>query len=150
MGARTPPRPQRSLGELRGRPHDAVFFPDGRWVAVAGQDKVRAHVWSLDDGKTAPDHLRTGVQHTEQVKALAAWPTTAMIASGGDDSTVRLWTLDEKTHKGTLLGTLVAVPAEPQDEAAGLNRRSAARPGPTGWRSPPTASTTARSKAIGW
>jgi hypothetical protein len=47
-----------------------------------------------------------------------------MIASGGDDTTVRLWTLDARTRKATLLGTLVAVPAAP-DEVIGGNRFAA-------------------------
>jgi WD40 repeat protein len=108
----------RTLGEMIGRPHSVFFSPDGHWVGAAGQDKA-LHVWSLADGKTPermafePDH-----QHTEQVKAVTAWPTAAMIASGGDDTAVKLWTLDAKTHEAALLGTLVAVPAEPEPEVA--------------------------------
>ncbi len=110
-----PPRP-RTLGEMLGRPHSVLFSPDGRWVGAAGQDKA-VHLWSLADGKT-PERMTFELdhQHTEQVKALTAWPNAAMIASGGDDTTVKLWTLDAKTHQASLLGTLVGVPAEPREE----------------------------------
>jgi WD40 repeat protein len=110
-----PPRP-RTLGEMMGRPYSVLFSPDGRWVGAAGQDKA-VHLWALADGKTPervafePEH-----QHTEQVKALVAGPTTEMIASGGDDTTIKLWTLDAKTHQASLLGTLVGIPAEPEEE----------------------------------
>jgi WD40 repeat protein len=105
------------LGELIGRPHCVVFSPDGRWVGAAGQDKV-FHLWALENGKATRVAFDADHQHTEQVKSLAAWPTVPMIASGGDDTMVKLWNLDAKTGRATLLGTLVAAPAEPEDEPA--------------------------------
>jgi WD40 repeat protein len=113
------PQERVQLGQLTGRPLSVFFSADGRWVGAAGQDKA-LHIWELAEGRAAvrvqfdPEH-----QHTEQVKALIAWPSATMIASGGDDTTVRLWTLDAKTHRGTLLGTLVAVPA-PVEEGGGI------------------------------
>jgi WD40 repeat protein len=112
------PRPV-PLGEVIGRPHSVVFSPDGRFVGAAGQDKV-LHLWALQDGKPTRVTFDPDQQHTEQVKSLAAWPTASMIASGGDDTMVKLWTLavDAKAGRATatLLGTLVAVPPEPRDE----------------------------------
>jgi len=93
-----------------------TFTPDGRWVGVAGQDR-EMHVWALGEGRTStrvrfkPEH-----QHTEQVKALIALPGTPLMASGGEDTTIRFWRLDPKTHQGTLLGTLVASPAPREEE----------------------------------
>jgi WD40 repeat protein len=103
--------------ELIGRPHSVVFTPDGRFVGAAGQDKV-LHLWSIENGTPTPVTFDPEQQHTEQVRALAAWPPTPvpMIASGGDDTMVKLWTLDAKTGRASLLGTLVAVPPEPRDE----------------------------------
>ena len=105
-GKEAGPSPAPDLGETQGSGRAAVFTPDGRWVGAAGQDRG-LHLWALSAGGGAervefePEH-----QHTEQVKALTAWPTTPpMIASGGDDTTVRLWTLDPKhLRQITLLG----------------------------------------------
>jgi WD40 repeat protein/uncharacterized caspase-like protein len=113
------PQERVELGQLAGRPLAVFFSADGRWVGAAGQDKV-LNLWELQEGRAAVRvQFDQEHQHTEQVKALIAWPSATMFASAGDDTTVRLWTLDAKTHRGTLLGTLVAIPA-PVEEGGGI------------------------------
>lgn len=117
---KTPAR-SRSLGEIQGRIHAVVFAPDGRWVGAAGQDRMM-HFWTLAPGQPpARVQFEPGQQHTEQVNALTAWPTSSMFASGSDDTTIRLWGLDPKTRKATLMGTLVAAPAVRAEQTAVQN-----------------------------
>lgn len=98
----------RSLGEIQGQAHAVVFADDGRWVGVAGQDRAM-HFWTIEPGKPAARvQFEPGDQHTEQVNTLALMPGARMFASGGDDTTVRLWNIDANKRRGMLLGTLVA------------------------------------------
>ena len=112
-----PPRPLR-LGELSRRPHAVTFTPDGRWVIAAGQDKM-LYLWTIDGPRAERVRLDPEHQHAEQIQALAVWSGAVgpVFASGGDDTTVRLWSLDPKEHRGTLVGTLVADPAALGEDA---------------------------------
>jgi WD40 repeat protein len=102
------PRP---LGEIQGKAHAIVFAPDGRWVGVAGQDRVM-RFWVLEDGRLpARVEFEARHQHTEQVHALIAWPSPSMFVSAGDDTSVRFWTIDPKARRARLIGSLVAFPA---------------------------------------
>ena len=55
-----------------------------------------------DEPAEAADPAEPSPQHAEQVNALVAWPNNALIASGSDDTTVRLWNLAEQSLLGTL------------------------------------------------
>ena len=77
-----------------------TFTPDGRWLAAAGADKS---VWLWETSRPRNRiRLTPSPQHNEQVNALVAWPNNRLIASGSDDTTVRLWGLAEQSLLGTL------------------------------------------------
>ena len=77
-----------------------TFTPDGRWLAAAGADKS---VWLWETSRPRQRiRLTPTPQHHEQVNALVAWPNNKLIASGSDDTTVRLWGLAEQSLLGTL------------------------------------------------
>jgi WD40 repeat protein len=75
---------KRDLGSLV---YDATFLPDGRRVALAGQDGT---VRLLDLATGAGRALRG---HADQVIAVAAAPDGALLASGGWDGEIFLWDL---------------------------------------------------------
>ena len=98
------------LGSLDGAVLTAAFTPDRRWLAAAGADKS---VWiSGMDNPRRRLRLEPFPQHAEQVNALVAWPVGTIFASGSDDTTIRLWSLDQEALRGhaekSLLGTLSA------------------------------------------
>jgi WD40 repeat protein len=68
-----------------------VFLPDGKTAVSAGVDRS-LQVWEADTGK----HVRTLDNHVGAVNDLAVRPglpadAPAVVASAGDDRTVRLW-----------------------------------------------------------
>ncbi|MEJ7637969.1 MAG: hypothetical protein WKF75_08315, partial [Singulisphaera sp.] len=77
-----------------------TFTPDGRWLAAAGADKS-VWLWEMSRPRQRI-RLTPSPQHNEQVNALMAWPNNRLIASGSDDTTVRLWGLAEQSLLGTL------------------------------------------------
>ena len=93
------------LGQLDGEINATAFSPDGRWVAASGALEKSIRFWSIPAvGQPRAVPFRPSPNHSEQVRALVAWPNGSMIVSGGDDASVRFW--DLKGH--TLIGTLVA------------------------------------------
>jgi WD40 repeat protein len=88
------------LGSLERSVLALAFTPDGRWLAAAGADKS---VWLWQTSRPRQRiRLEPVPQHTEQVNALVGWPTSTLIASGSDDTTIKLWSLDERKLLGTL------------------------------------------------
>lgn len=77
-----------------------TFTPDGRWMAAAGADKS-IWLWETSQHRRRL-RLSPTPQHAEQVNALIAWPDSRIIASGSDDTTIRLWRPDERSLLGTL------------------------------------------------
>ena len=70
--------------EVAGYPRFAALSPDGQRVAVPDERVVR--LWTLGGGK--PVALKG---HKESVTSLAFSPDGALLASGCDDATIRLW-----------------------------------------------------------
>ncbi|SIO05814.1 WD40 repeat [Singulisphaera sp. GP187] len=88
------------LGSLGHAILAVTFTPDGRWIAAAGADKS---VWLWEASQPQRRlRLEPVPQHSEQVNALVAWPNSRIIASGSDDTTIRLWKPDERSLLGTL------------------------------------------------
>lgn len=74
-----------------------AFLPDGRHLVSGGACVLK--LWDLQTGRC----VQTFTGHNQPVRAVAASPHGKLIASGSDDSTVRLWG-DDGASLGTLVG----------------------------------------------
>ena len=116
-----------TLGRLPGRVLSVTFLGGGRYVAAAGQDR-RVRIWELVEtgqpeeltvqltpGRIGPE---TSHHHSETINDLLAWPLAdgPSLASGSDDSTIRVWRVEPSPTPGKatlqLLGTMASAPAE--------------------------------------
>jgi hypothetical protein len=80
----------RQLPEAKGFAPRLTFSPDGRTLAVFGEDKAApATLYEVASGKV---RLRVG-GHAGGVKGLAFSPDGRLLATGGDDTTALLWDL---------------------------------------------------------
>jgi WD40 repeat protein len=68
-------------------PQTVAFAPDGRTVAVVGQDH-RTRIWDVAAGRQT-----LTLDHGAPVNSVAFSPTGALIATVGSDHTARLWEL---------------------------------------------------------
>jgi len=69
-----------------------ALSPDGRWLAVAGDDH-RGQIWELEQLRL----LGRLDGHTDWVRAAAFHPNGALLATGGDDHRICLWNI---SHDG--------------------------------------------------
>jgi WD40 repeat protein/uncharacterized caspase-like protein len=120
-------------GTLRREIRALAFTPDGRWLLVGGGEKTLRMV--PVEGPGAPIRLDEQVRHGEQVNAVAVRPldadgTRLLVASGSDDTAVRLWALDPREAgagwETTPLGTLAAT-QEPDWDPRTQPREDASR-----------------------
>ncbi len=101
-----------------------AFSPDGK--TLASSSTARINLWSVDHGK----HLRSLIGHTLVVLSVAFSPDGKTLASGGDDDTVRLWNVADRTQIGKPLtghtGTVESVAFSPDSKtlASGSDDRT--------------------------
>jgi WD40 repeat protein len=74
----------------RGRANTLAISPDGKTIAVAGS----LGIWLCDTETLEPEFLLRG--HTGEVLSLAWSPDGSHLASGGLDTTVRVWDIASK------------------------------------------------------
>lgn len=70
--------------------HDGKLFASGKRTSIC--------VWDMSTGRPV-EKCSTMRGHTEQVNSMA-WSVDNVLASGGDDKTVRIWTSDRKPYRG--------------------------------------------------
>src|SRR5262249_27636127 len=67
--------------------NDVAFSPDGKYLAAVGDGPEAAvRLWDLESGRET-----TWRGHTGHVRGLACSPTAPLLATCGEDGTVRLW-----------------------------------------------------------
>ena len=69
----------------KGEVTDLTFSPDGTRLAAGGDGRI----WIYDTTSGAQFAMLSG--YTERVRALAFAPDNALLASGSEDNTLRLW-----------------------------------------------------------
>ncbi len=85
-------------GQDDGYVHNAFTIAPNKETIVSGGGHGRLDAYDLDGRK-----LRSFVGHTSDVWSVAISPNGELLASGGDDQTVRLWNLATGENIATLL-----------------------------------------------
>ncbi|MBC8095984.1 MAG: protein kinase [Akkermansiaceae bacterium] len=73
-----------------GHLSEAIFSPDGKWIATAGLDHT-ARIWNAETGEAASPPL----VHANAVHCLDFSPDGTMLATGGVDPAARIWSVPD-------------------------------------------------------
>ena len=81
--------------------NDLAYRPDGDRLAAAGDD---VYIFYTDHQNGTRRLLRTGREHNGKVNAVAWSPNGSILATGGQDGTVRLWNSEGSVNYAVLRG----------------------------------------------
>jgi WD40 repeat protein len=85
-------RVSKSLSHVHTRPISSISYRfDGRQIATAAKGDHAIRLWSLETGECS----RILKGHTGEVTCLSYRPGSLQLASGSDDDTVRLWSVND-------------------------------------------------------
>lgn len=87
----------RQFARPRGAVNAAVFSPDGRLVAAAGEDRA---IWIWETGTGAVSRKLAG--HAAAVSDLCFTPDSRRLASVGDDGVTSIWDVETGARLGEL------------------------------------------------
>jgi WD40 repeat protein len=89
----------KSFGAHGARIYDAVFSPDGRFIATASAEQL-AKIWRVPEG----DEVATLSGHSAHVFAAAFSADSRLLATAGGDTTTRIWEVPGGGLKTRLAG----------------------------------------------
>ncbi|MEB3882669.1 WD40 repeat domain-containing protein, partial [Lyngbya sp. CCY1209] len=83
-----------AIDSARRRVRSVAFAPHEP-TAIVGTNKPTVEIWDLGDlAKVRPRPLKILTEHQAAVFAIAVSPDGQIFASGGDDKTIKLWSMD--------------------------------------------------------
>jgi WD40 repeat protein len=87
---------------------NVAFSPDGRLLATSSEESdAFVRIWDVAAGK---EMFSLPPVHADKVWGLAFGPNETILATGGGDTTVKLWYLDLEAGEGHVLATLIGFP----------------------------------------
>ena len=109
---------RRLPGDFRVKVESLTFTDDGRWLVATGRDKWFTSWEFAPSGEASEVAMApAGARHEGAIRDIRAWPGVPMVASTGNDATVRFWNLERRQ----LVGTLAFSRAGRDEAGTGLN-----------------------------
>ena len=102
-------RPSTLADDFPGEVRALAFTADGKYLAASGGADKSVHLWDLFGRRPRRFRFEPAPNHAEVINTLIAWPMAGLLASGSDDTTIRLW----NPARVALLGTLSAEQGTP-------------------------------------
>ncbi|MGF1583340.1 MAG: protein kinase [Gemmataceae bacterium] len=101
----------RTLTNPKSAVHTLAYSPDGKWLAsseMTPEDRGQVSLWNCATGQFV---RKIVAGHTAKITTLAFSPDGTILATGGEDSTVRLWEVRSgsevtifRSHPGSVTG----------------------------------------------
>lgn len=89
----SPVMPRRTMQGHTGRVQSVVHLPGGKRIITCSHDGS-LRLWNLESGVQIGEDWRDDGEKKEEVYNIALSPNNTIVASGGQDKTVRLWEVE--------------------------------------------------------